>query len=62
MDGWCRHDGIGPMRGWHVSGLGHFSAEAVPEQADPLLQDGPGMAALLARSVSRRIAFCLNAG
>lgn len=50
------------MRGWHVSGLGHFSAEAVPEQADPLLQDGPGMAALLARSVSRRIAFCLNAG
>jgi hypothetical protein len=33
-----------------------------PQQADPLSQDDPGMAALLASSVARRIAVGPNAG
>ena len=40
-------------------GLG---TEADPQQADPLAQDDPGMAALLASSVRRRIAVGSNAG
>ncbi len=39
-----------------------LSAEADSQQADPLSQDDPGMAALLASSVSRRIAVGSNAG
>ena len=35
---------------------------AEPQQADPLSEDDPGMAALLASSVSRRIAVGSNAG
>ena len=40
-------------------GLG---TSAEPQQADPLSEDDPGMAALLASSVSRRIAVGSNAG
>jgi hypothetical protein len=40
-------------------GLG---AEADPQQADPLSEDDPGLAALLASSVGRRIAVGSNAG
>ena len=40
-------------------GLG---TEADPQQADPLSRDDPGMAALLASSVRRRIAVGSNAG
>jgi hypothetical protein len=40
-------------------GLG---TDADPEHADPLSHEDPGMAALLARSVSRRIAVGANAG
>ncbi len=39
-----------------------FGTEADPQQADPLSQDDPGMAALLASSVRRRIAVGSNAG
>ena len=40
-------------------GLG---SEADPQQADPLSQDDPGMAALLASSIRRRVAVGRNAG
>src|SRR5438128_5971491 len=39
-----------------------FGTEADPQQADPLSQDDPGMAALLANSVCRRIAVGSNTG
>ena len=39
-----------------------FGTEADPQQADPLARDDPGMAALLASSVRRRIAVGSNAG
>ena len=39
-----------------------IGTEADPQQADPLSQDDPGMAALLASSVRRRIAIGSNTG
>ena len=39
-----------------------FGSEADPQQADPLSQDDPGMASLLANSVRRRIAVGSNTG
>jgi hypothetical protein len=39
-----------------------FGTEADSQQADPLSHDDPGMAALLANSVRRRIAVGSNAG
>ena len=39
-----------------------FGTEADPQQADPLSQDDPGTAALLANSVRRRIAVGSNTG